>query len=37
MIEALPVAENLEFFKTMDVLDDLDFLESMGSNQGDAA
>src|SRR4030095_10892605 len=37
MIEALPVAENLEFFKTMDLLDDLDFLESMGSNQGDAA
>ncbi len=36
MIEALPVAENLEFFKTMDVLDDLDLLESMG-NQGDAA
>jgi hypothetical protein len=36
MIEALPVAENLEFFKAMDVLDDLDLLESMG-NQGDAA
>jgi hypothetical protein len=30
MIEALPVAENLEFFKAMDVLDDLDLLESMG-------
>jgi hypothetical protein len=31
MMEALPVAENLEFFKAMDVLDDLDLLESMGS------
>jgi hypothetical protein len=31
MMEALPMAENLEFFKTMDVLDDLDLLESMGS------
>jgi Putative zinc-finger len=36
MIEVLPVAENLEFYKAMDVLDDLDLLESMG-NQGDAA
>jgi hypothetical protein len=36
MMEALPVAENLEFFKAMDVLDDLDLLESMGS-QGGAA
>ena len=36
MIEAMPVAENLEFFKTMDVLDDLDLLESM-SGQGNAA
>lgn len=31
MMEALPVAENLEFFRAMDVLDDLDLLESMGS------
>jgi hypothetical protein len=31
MMEVLPVAENLEFFKAMDVLDDLDLLESMGS------
>jgi hypothetical protein len=31
LIEALPVAENLEFFKAMDVLDDLDLLEFMGS------
>jgi hypothetical protein len=31
IIEALPVAENLEFFRAMDVLDDLDLLESMGS------
>jgi putative zinc finger protein len=36
MIEVLPVAENLEFFKAMDMLDDLDLLESMG-NQGGAA
>lgn len=36
MLEALPVAENLEFFNTMDVLDDLDLLESMG-NLGSAA
>ncbi len=33
LMEVLPVAENLEFFKTMDVLDNLDVLESMG-NQG---
>jgi hypothetical protein len=31
IMEALPVAENLEFFRAMDVLDDLDLLESMGS------
>jgi hypothetical protein len=31
MLEVLPVAENLEFFRAMDVLDDLDLLESMGS------
>lgn len=36
LIEALPVAENLEFFKSMEVLDNLDLLESMG-NAGDAA
>jgi hypothetical protein len=36
LIEALPVAENLEFFKAMDMLDDLDLLESMGG-QGGAA
>lgn len=35
-MEALPVAENLEFFKAMDVLDDLDLLESMGSQSGAA-
>ena len=35
-MEMLPVAENLEFFKTMDVLDNLDLLESMG-NQSNAA
>jgi hypothetical protein len=36
IMELLPVAENLEFFKTMDVLDNLDLLESMG-NPGNAA
>jgi hypothetical protein len=36
LAEVLPVAENLEFFSTMDVLDNLDLLESMGS-QGNAA
>lgn len=36
LIEALPVAENLEFFKTMDVLDNLDLLESM-TGQANAA
>jgi len=36
MMEELPVAENLEFFKSMDLLDNLDLLESMG-NQGNAA
>jgi hypothetical protein len=31
LAEALPVAENLEFFSAMDVLDDLDLLDFMGS------
>ena len=30
-MEILPAAENLEFFKTMDVLDAMDLLEDMGS------
>ena len=30
-MEILPAAENLEFFKTMEVLDAMDFLEDMGS------
>lgn len=29
-MEILPAAENLEFFKTMEVLDAMDFLENMG-------
>lgn len=29
-LEALPMAENLEFFKTMELLDALDFLEASG-------
>jgi hypothetical protein len=37
LIEALPVAENLEFFKAMDVLDDLDLLEYMGSQGNGSA
>ncbi|MGH7796912.1 MAG: hypothetical protein ACREQ2_18770 [Candidatus Binatia bacterium] len=36
MLEVLPVAENLEFFRAMDVLDDLELLEFMGS-RGSAA
>jgi hypothetical protein len=36
MIDVLPVAENLEFFRAMDVLDNLDLLEFMAS-QGNAA
>ncbi len=35
--EALPVAENLEFFRAMDVLDDLDLLEVIGGGAKDAA
>jgi hypothetical protein len=31
LLEALPVAENLEFFKSMDVLDNLDLLEYLSS------
>jgi anti-sigma factor RsiW len=30
-MEIMPAAENLEFFKTMDVLDAMDLLEDMGS------
>jgi hypothetical protein len=36
LLEVMPVAENLEFFRAMDVLDELDLLEDMG-NQGSAA
>ena len=36
IMELLPVAENLEFFNAMEVLDNLELLESMG-NQGNAA
>jgi len=35
--EALPVAENLEFFRVMDVLDELDLLELMGNQTNNAA
>ena len=37
LADALPVAENLDFFTTMDVLDELDLLELMGSQGSDAA
>ena len=37
LAEALPVAENLEFFSAMDVLDDLDLLEFIGSQGNSAA
>jgi Putative zinc-finger len=30
VVEILPMAENLEFFKTMEVLDAMDLLENMG-------
>jgi hypothetical protein len=36
LMEVLPMAENLEFFKTMDVLDNLDVLEFMGNQRGPA-
>lgn len=36
LLEVLPVAENLEFFKAMELLDDLELLESM-STPGSAA
>jgi hypothetical protein len=36
-VEVLPIAENLEFFRTMDVLDALDFLEYLGNNTSGAA
>ena len=35
--EALPVAENLDFYSAMDVLDDLDVLELMGNQSGNSA
>jgi anti-sigma factor RsiW len=37
LMELLPVAENLEFFKTMEVLDALDVLEEMGSSSTGSA
>jgi hypothetical protein len=37
LTEALPVAENLEFFRAMDVLDELDLLEVMDSQGNNAA
>jgi hypothetical protein len=33
----LPVAENLDFFSAMDILDDLDLLEFIGSQGNNAA
>jgi len=32
LLEVLPVAENLEFFKNMEVLDAMDFLENSGGS-----
>ncbi len=32
LMEVLPVAENLEFFSNMEILDSLDLLESMGGS-----
>jgi predicted anti-sigma-YlaC factor YlaD len=34
LIEVLPLAENLDFFKNMEVLDSMDFLEQMGGSGG---
>ncbi len=36
-MEVLPLAENLEFFKTMEVLDAMDLLEYMGSSANGSA
>jgi len=36
LMEVLPMAEDLDFFKTMDVLDNLDVLEFMGNQRGPA-
>ena len=36
ILELMPVAENVEFFNAMEMLDNLDVLESMGG-QGNAA
>lgn len=32
LLEVLPIAENLDFYKSMDVLDSLDLLEAMGGS-----
>jgi len=37
MAEALPVAEHLDFFSAMDILDDLELLEFIGSQSNNAA
>ena len=37
MAETLPVAENLDFFSAMDILDDLELLELIGSQSNNAA
>jgi hypothetical protein len=37
LMEILPVAENLEFFKTMEVLDTMDLLEEMGRSASGSA
>ena len=37
LVAALPVAENLEFFSAMDVLDDLDLLDVLGNPANNAS
>jgi hypothetical protein len=37
MLAALPVAENLEFFSAMDVLDDMDLLDVVGNPANNAS
>jgi anti-sigma-K factor RskA len=37
LVEVLPMAENLEFFSTMEVLDAMDLLEYLGNSAGGSA
>ncbi|MFQ5683594.1 MAG: zf-HC2 domain-containing protein [Candidatus Binatia bacterium] len=37
LLEVLPMAENIEFFKAMEVLDTMDFLEDLGNQSNGSA